>query len=152
MTFQSLRDWLDVAQLFAVLLGFIFTTISIRQNTKERRLSNLLTITSHHRDLWQHFSDRPQLYRVLKPDASLEKKPPSVAEREFVNLIILHLRSAFQVYKGDASFSPDGLRQDVAEFFSLPIPKEVWNRCRRYHDEEFISFVDEARKLLRDDV
>ena len=146
MPFQFLRDWLDVAQFFGLLLGFVFTIVSIRQNTKERRLSNLLTITSHHRELWQNFSDRPELYRVLQSGVSLKKKSITIPEREFVNLIILHLRSALQVYNGDASFSRDGLEKDVAEFFTLPIPAEAWRHAREYHDPDFISFVEAAIK------
>jgi len=37
-----------------------------------------------------------------------------------------------------------GLRADVKDFMSLPIPKRVWERLKPFQDDEFVAFVEEC--------
>lgn len=37
------------------------------------------------------------------------------------------------------------MRRDVAWFFSLPIPKAVWEKLKPLQDEEFVAYVEECR-------
>lgn len=37
------------------------------------------------------------------------------------------------------------MRWDVAWFFSLPIPKAVWEKLKPLQDEEFVAYVEECR-------
>jgi len=43
-------------------------------------------------------------------------------------------------------FVEGGLKKDVREFFSLPIPRAVWNEMKSYQDSDFVRFVEEARR------
>ena len=38
----------------------------------------------------------------------------------------------------------EGLRRDVREFYSLPIPSQVWERMKSFQDRDFVSFVEDA--------
>jgi hypothetical protein len=100
--------------------------ISIRQNTKERRLSNVLTITNHHRELWQNFSHRPELFRVLQPHASLKKIPMTIHERGFVNLIVLHLRPAPQVHNTKTLLLLKPLRRKLKNCGHIPCSSSIY--------------------------
>ena len=36
------------------------------------------------------------------------------------------------------------LARDAAEFFSLPLPRAVWNKEKRYRNPKFVRFVRRA--------
>ena len=60
--------------------------------------------------------------------------------------LILHLASSFEARKHGMYFVENGLREDVANFFNLPIPAAVWQEMKIYQDYDFISFVESAAK------
>jgi hypothetical protein len=39
----------------------------------------------------------------------------------------------------------EGLRQDIRWFFSLPIPKAVWEKIKERQDTKFAKFVEACR-------
>ena len=39
-----------------------------------------------------------------------------------------------------------GLKDDIREFMSLPIPKAVWAKMKDFQDKEFVVFVESALK------
>ena len=41
-------------------------------------------------------------------------------------------------------FVENGLREDVANFFNLPIPNAVWQEMKIFQDSDFVRFVEEA--------
>jgi hypothetical protein len=43
-------------------------------------------------------------------------------------------------------FVETGLREDVASFFSLPIPGAVWEEMKIYQDSDFVRFVESAKR------
>jgi len=40
---------------------------------------------------------------------------------------------------------PEGIRRDVWELFSLPIPKAVWEKAKDLHDADLVAFVEQCR-------
>ncbi len=36
----------------------------------------------------------------------------------------------------------EGMRADIKEFFSLPIPKAVWEKSKRLQNQGFVRFVE----------
>lgn len=36
--------------------------------------------------------------------------------------------------------NPEGLRQDIGEFFSLPIPRAIWEKIKSLQNEDFVRF------------
>jgi len=36
----------------------------------------------------------------------------------------------------------EGLPEDVKSFFSLPIPKAVWNAIKSSQDKDFVTFIE----------
>jgi hypothetical protein len=40
----------------------------------------------------------------------------------------------------------DGLRRDVAGFFSLPVPKAVWQKAKPLQNHDFAAFVESSLK------
>lgn len=38
--------------------------------------------------------------------------------------------------------APEGLGLDIRTFFSLPVPRAVWDSKRHFQDAEFVAFVE----------
>jgi hypothetical protein len=38
-----------------------------------------------------------------------------------------------------------GLRRDIAQFFSLPIPQAVWERMKVFQNDALVRFIEECR-------
>lgn len=98
--------------------------------------------THQHRQIWSQLFSRPNLGRILKPNLDLKKRPITEDEELFVHFLILHLNASYYAIKRDVLLSPDRLGQDVKTIFSLPIPKAVWLKNKRFYDQEFIEFVE----------
>ena len=126
-----------------IIGGLVFTGISLRDETKARRVANILTITAQHREIWGELYERPELARILEAKVNLKKHPSTPAETLFVRFIILHTLSVFRAIKSDEVLKADGTDEDVHEFFALPIPHAVWLKYRKYQDRDFVAWVDE---------
>jgi hypothetical protein len=142
------ENWFVLLQSVGIVGSLLFTGLALRADANARRISNLLTITEGHRNLWLHFSRRPELARVIDKDADLQKEPVTEAEHTFVTLLILHLSSAFHAHDDSLRVNPDGLRKDIESFFSLPIPNAVWTDAVKFQDHDFVRFVEECRVRL----
>lgn len=38
----------------------------------------------------------------------------------------------------------EGMQKDIKAFFSLPIPKAVWEQVKPFQDEDFVEFVENS--------
>jgi hypothetical protein len=57
-----------------------FTAVSLRSETETRRISNLLTLTEGHRDIWSIVLEHPGLARVLDASVDLSVTPVTLKE------------------------------------------------------------------------
>lgn len=136
------QNWLEVLQSVGIIAGLFTSAYTIRKDADVRRIQNLFTLTKDHREIWSLVLGRPELGRVLSASPDLDKTPITEAERFFVLFLILHLASSFEATKHGMYFVENGLRQDVANFFNLPIPAAVWKEMKIYQDYDFIRFVE----------
>ena len=125
-----------------IIASFFFTAHSLRSETKTRRIANLLTITANHREVWKVFLADKSLARVRDPLADTNKQPVTDAERFFVTLVILHMSSVYHAMSDQLVVKVEGLRRDIAQFLSLPIPREVWDKIKALQNDDFAAFVE----------
>lgn len=88
----------------------------------------------------------PELARVLDSSADTTLQPVTRGENEFVNMAIQQLFAAYQTMQNDLTIKPENIRNDVAEFFSLPVPAAVWRKAKPLQNLDFALFVDSALK------
>lgn len=138
-------NWFVLLQSLGIIAGFVFTAHSLRSETKMRRVGNLLAITESHRKLWTEFSKRRDLNRVLDERATVQEQDVTREEEIFVNLVVFHLNSAFYAHKLGLIFKLEGLRRDIAWFFSLPIPRMLWEKSKILQNDDFVAFVEKCR-------
>jgi hypothetical protein len=135
-------DWFSSVEAAGIIGSLILAAVSFRTDTKARRIENLIKLTEQQRDIWRELLHRPELSRVLDSKPDLQVKPITAEEELFVGFLILHLNSAFQAIRSGMFVSPEGLRQDVRQFFSCQIPKLIWQKTKALQNSDFTSFVE----------
>lgn len=141
----AVQNWFDLFQSAGILAGLLFTGNSLRSETKTRRVTNLLAITANHRKVWTEIYRRPELKRVLDEQVDVHQNEMTREEEIFVNLVIFHLNAVFYARKSGLVFKLEGLRRDVWWFFSLPIPRMIWEKTKVLQNDDFVAFVEACR-------
>ena len=139
-------NWFELFSSIGIIGGLWFTAVSLRSETKTRRVANLLTITANHREVWKEFFISPELARVIDPSANVAKMPVTPAEDFFVHMIISNTSSMYEALKDELVTKQEGLRRDVKSFFSLPVPKAVWNTTKLLQNQDFAAFIESSMK------
>jgi len=140
------QNWFDLFSSVGIIGGLWFTAVSLRSETKTRRVANLLTITANYREVWKEFFRSPELARVIEPSADVAKQPVTPAEEFFVSMVISHISSMYEALKDELVTKQEGLRRDVGSFLSLPIPQAVWKTVKIFQNADFIAFVEKCRR------
>jgi len=138
------QNWFNLLSALGIIASLLFTAASLRAETKTRRISNLLTLTQNHRELWGQLLQNPVLEGVLDPARNLESKPVSKEEYYFVTMAIQHLHSAFKAMETKLVTKSAGIREDIRTIFVLPVPRAVWAKVKHLQNEDFVHFVEDC--------
>jgi hypothetical protein len=130
------EHWFELLQTIVIVGGLYLTAYTTR------KISNLFEVTKQYQQIWKEFSARSELSRVLKPDADIAKAPINDAEGLFVHRLIQHLSTVYRAMKEGMSVPINGLKADISNFFSLPIPRSVWNKSKAFQNDDFVRFVE----------
>jgi hypothetical protein len=139
-------NWFDFLSTVGIVGSLWIAIISLRSETKTRRITNLFTVTGNYFEIRKEFLRYPELARVTDPAANVIKQPVTLLEESFVNLVIIHTSSVFETLKDGLIIKQEGLRRDVKMFFSLPVPKAVWQRTKLLQNQDFAAFIDSSLK------
>ena len=140
------HNWFDLLSTVGVVGGLWFTAISLHSETKTRRVANFLTITANYREIWKSFLNQPKLARVLDASADVKSQPITPEEELFVNMVILHVSTTYYAMNDELLMRLEGSRRDIAQFFSLPVPKAVWSRTKLLQNQDFAAFMESSLK------
>jgi len=146
MTEWIVKNWFDLFSSAAVIGSLLFTAYSLRSETKTRRIANLLAVTANHREIWKEYLQTPKLSRIADPHADVARNPVTPEEELFVGLVIAHINTVFYATDDKLVVEWESLRQDVAAFFSLPLPKAVWTKSKLLQNHDFAAFIDSSLK------
>ena len=75
-----------------------------------------------------------------------KKQGVTDTERVFVTMVILHVNSVYYAMSDQLVVEYEGLRRDIAQFLSKPIPKAVWEKTKQFQNDDFIKFIESALK------
>lgn len=134
--------WLDFLQSVGILSGLLFTAYNIRADARERKIQSVFALTEAHRDIWSKVYEHPNLAQVLRSEGESAAGNVSNEEELFVHMLILHLSASHLARKFGMYLQEEGLRLDIKQFFSLPVPKTVWEKSKVYQDRDFVEFVE----------
>jgi hypothetical protein len=60
-------------------------------------------------------------------------------------MVIQHLSTVYYAMNDQLVIKVEGIRRDIAQFLSLPIPREVWEKIKVLQNDEFVAFVESCR-------
>ena len=136
------ENWLNLAQTIGIVGGLVFTAHALRRDEKARTITNTIAVNEQYSRIWHEFYERPELARILKKDVDLNKQPVSNDEALFVKTLLLHLDVVRRTMKAGIFVKIQGLQKDIRDFFTLPIPKSVWETIKPFQDGDFVAFVE----------
>jgi len=139
------QNWFELASTIGIiggLVGLWLTFKAIRDETKARRVGNLLTLTSNHQELLKVFYQGVPLDRVFDTAVDISSQPINLGEEMYVNALIQHLFSVYRAMQDDLTAKPQQLQRDIQDVFTLPIPKMVWEKLKPFQDGDFIAFIE----------
>jgi hypothetical protein len=134
--------WIDLIQTSALVAGFLTVRSALMGDARARQIGNSITLSQHHRDLWERLLADPQLARILDSNADTRKQPVTFGEEMFVIFVIIHLSDSYTAIQTGFYERLSGLRKDIQNFFSLPVPQFVWNKVKDLQELEFLKFVE----------
>ena len=140
------ENWFNFLSTVGILGSLWIAIVTLRSDDKTRRVGNLFTVSTNYREIWKGYFDNQQLTRVLDPSADVAKQPVTPAEELFVGQIIIHISNVFYAMKDDLFIEQEGSRRDIAQFFTLPIPKAVWTKTKLLQNQDFAAFIDSSLK------
>jgi len=135
-------NWFSLVQGTGIVGSLLFTAVSLRIGTKARKVSDILTLSREHRELWREVRYRPELARVSRKEVDLIATPITNEEEAFLNLVFVHFNTGWMLASAGSLLSLDTLAADVAAFFRLPIPRSVWEETKAFRDRGFVLFVE----------
>ena len=139
-------NWFNLVQSSSIVLGLVFAGLSFRRETRSRRLSNLLALKTEHRQLWNTIHSKPELARILRADVDLLAEPVRIEEEVFLRDLIVHVATAWELIRDGTPLDREAFRRDIAAFFSLPIPRRVWDGTTHAQAQSFIQFFESVMR------
>ena len=140
------QNWFSVLQTLGIVGALAFTAVTLRTDTKIRRVQNHFAITEQHRKIWSLAIQYPDLFRILDPKRDLTVEPVTPSEDVFVGFLIQNLNSSFVATNSDLFVSPEKLSRDIREFLSLPVPRKVWEELKKAQNDDLVTFVEASKK------
>ena len=134
----------DLLEAVGIIGSLTFAGAAFRRDHRSRRIENLLNLTQNHREIWKELLRDQRLKRILDAGVDPVAEPITREEDIFVNLVVQHLNFVFYAIRDELTIDPTGLRRDVRQFFSLPIPKRVWGGLKELQNRDFVEFVEEC--------
>jgi hypothetical protein len=139
-------NWFTLLQSAGIVGSLLLAAAALRLDEKTRRIGNLMAITKGHREIWSQLYERPELARVIDAEADLKQRKITREEELFIWFLILHLNSVYQALKNGVLLNLEGMHKDIGWFFSLPLPRMIWERAKFLQDADFVQFVEICRK------
>lgn len=136
-------NWFSIIQTAGIVASLLIAAAAATRDAKAREIENLLTLADHHRELWAGIHQRPELDRIFKADADMTT-PPTVAEQEFLNIVLVHFQTGWRIAKMGGITTLAEMEADIRGFFSLPLPRAVWEKTKAFRNPRFVRFVERA--------
>jgi hypothetical protein len=137
-------NWFNVIQTVGIIGSLWLATGAANRDARAKEIINLLSLSEHHRDLWREVPQRKDLKRVFQADANVRLTPPTVAETEFLNLVIVHFQTGWWIARAGGMTTLNEMRSDIRDFFTLPLPRAVWLKTKEFRNRQFVKFVERA--------
>ncbi len=138
------QHWFDLVQTLGIIASIAFTAASVRRDRRGRRMTDHLALVAQHRELWADVNRREDLRRILMREVDLVKRPISLVEEDYLSLVLVHYTAGWHMARQGGLVDLKVLATDAAGFFSLPIPKYVFETTVPQLDPSFVAFIRDS--------
>ena len=138
------QNWFGLIQSIGILGSLLLAGAAFRREARARRVSDTLLLNEQHRELWTELHRRPDLGRIMQDEVNFVAEPMSLAEREFLNLVIEHYRTGFLLAHEGIGNRLEVIQRDAEVFFKKPLPSRYWKETEQERDPEFVEFINRA--------
>jgi hypothetical protein len=139
-------NWFNVIQTVGIIGSLWVAAVAANRESRTKGIENLLSLSEHHRELWKEIPGQNDLVRIFQPDADTLLVPVTMAEAEFLNLVIVHFQTGWCIAKAGGFTTLAEMKADVRSFFTLPLPRAVWEKTKQNRNMEFVRFVEKSIK------
>ena len=150
---MNCNDTLDIYSLLqtvGIIAAFILSLIAFFKSGKGVKINASQQIAQYHRELWLEFCRNEKLSRIFKKQTdTFDLILVTDQERQFINLVFIHMGESFSATRKRFTYKIDGLDDDIADFLSYPIPQKVWQENSPYYDKSFVEYVN---KIITKDI
>lgn len=139
--------WNFIVQTLGVggaLIGVFLIWHQMQLSVKIQKVTNLHNLKEAHRSIWSLMMGKAELQRLMDEKACPKPSEITLEERIFVGFVILQLQTCYRFSQESLLINIGKLTDDVNSFFSLPVPRIVWDEKKRFHDPDFVNFVEDA--------
>jgi hypothetical protein len=137
-------NWFNVIQTSGIIGSLWLAAAAANRDARAKEIENLLSLSEHHRELWKSVPQRKDLQRVFQADANVLLTPATVTETEFLNLVIVHFQTGWWIARAGGITTLKELKADARSFFSLPLPRAVWEKTKSFRNRRFVKFIEYA--------
>jgi len=139
------QNWFNFIQTIFLLLGFYLAYITYKDDKHSQQLNHLLSLNRNHQKIWNEVAQNTKLLKSLNRKPT-KKKPITTDEYYFVRQLVFHLYTTYSAIQlGQMEFNK-GIENDIRDYFSRPIPRQIWKELRDYQDDEFVVFIESVLK------
>jgi hypothetical protein len=138
------ENWFNLIQTVGIVGSLLLAMAAAKREAKTREIENLLTISDHHRELWSGARQQAELERIFREDDQSLNLPVTVAEAEFLNLVMAHYLTSWRISNIGGIITLKELAADLRDFLSLPLPRAVWEKTKESRNRKFVRFVERA--------
>jgi len=138
MFLEFLRQHFELIQTISIVLGLIFTAKSFRRATKSddennraRQMESLLRLTENYNKLKTTLIDKPEFAVIFESRRKSTKITP--IQEHYIKQKIMHMFIVYKAVELGQLENFEGLRKDMQQFLSLPLPAIVWKKNKDFH-------------------
>jgi len=137
-------NWFNVIQTVGIIGSLWLAMRAANRDARAKEIENLLSLSQHHRELWKEVPQRKDLKRIFQVDTNVLSTPATVAETEFLNLVIVHFQTGWWIARAGGMTTLKEINSDIRDFFSLPLPRAVWEKTKVCRNQRFVRFVERS--------
>lgn len=142
-------NWSAAVGAAGIIGSLLFTAAYFQADSKNRLVANLMAIEERHRAFWSEAQKRKDLRRIFFRQTTGLTLPLTSEEDLFMRRMIGFFETGWRIEQVLKRGEMKLLAKDVAETFSLPLPRAVWEKTKEFRNRRFVLFVERALTSIR---
>lgn len=128
----------------AASLGGLLGSLTFLDERRRERGKTAGEIAKGHRELYAYIRSIPGSAGFFDRSRDLAASPRTNVETQCVCEALVHLSWALAEHAAGRYDLPEGLEEDIRNFFSYPVRWDAWQELKRFQDGRVVRRVERA--------